>query len=106
MHLQFVHPAGSKRICGWIGPHIAPRAPVLAKFKGVDMGRFASFIDQYQLVLTAIEAALSGSGLVPDTDVFEFVIDGCAGREQLVNMTPIHTDIGDAAINSVAGTLS
>src|SRR5258708_20312599 len=82
------------------------RGHVLAKLKGIEMGPVASLIDEYQFILAAIEATLCGSRLVPDADVFEFVIDCGACREQFANMAPIHADVCDTAVNSVAGPFS
>ena len=64
-------------------------------------GRLAVLEDEHELVLAAIEAALTGIVLHPDAHVLEVVKDRGAGGEQLADMPPVNEHEVDGAIDRV-----
>jgi hypothetical protein len=101
MHLQVFHPTSAERIGARVAPDIAASSPMLPKFKCVEVRRLAPLVDEDQFVLAAIKAALPGRGFCLNADILQFVVCRCACLEQFARMAPIHTDVGDAAVNDV-----
>src|SRR4030095_12158840 len=66
------------------------RAAMTTKLDGVEVGRLPDPEHADQLVLTAVEAALTGIGLDPGTQIEHRALDGGAGSNKFANMAPVH----------------
>jgi hypothetical protein len=64
-----------------------------AEAKVVKMRCGAVFEDRNQLMLGAVEAALTGIGFVPHQKVFPFRVERQRGVEQFLQMPPIHENV-------------
>src|SRR5262249_32404615 len=82
-----------ERIHACIIPDIRSRSPILAEFKVIDVWLCAVFPDQDQLMLGSVERSHAGIALVPDTNVFELMIDRAACHQHFEDMPPIDADI-------------
>ena len=98
MALQLVQASGAKRVDAGVMPDIGARTAVAAEFDVVEMGCLPDTKHADELVLAAVERALTGVRLRPDHQVQHLIVDRAAGLEQFAQMPPIHAHEMDSAV--------
>ena len=98
---QFRQPAGPPRVHAAVLPHIRAIPALLPQFEGVAVGRRPVLEGEDEFMARAIEGAHATVVLDPDDQILELLEDGLAGREDLGQVAPVHTDVVDRAVNTV-----
>src|SRR5205085_1538398 len=102
--------AAGKGVGPGIMPHIAAFAAKPAKLDIVAVPLAAMFEHKDKLVLAAVERPHPAIVLDPNTEVLQLVVGGSAGRQQLLEMAPVHADevqrTADAECHEVAESLA
>src|SRR4029453_5185744 len=81
---------GAKRVGTSVFPDVGARAAVTTKLDGVEVGRLPDPEHADQLVLTAVEAALTGIGFDPGNQIEHRAVNCGAGSNEFPNVAPAH----------------
>ncbi|MEM7523265.1 MAG: hypothetical protein AAF360_05820 [Pseudomonadota bacterium] len=88
-----------------IPPNVGSVPTGLAEAEGVQMRRRPDFEDEDQFVLGAVERPHTAIVLHPNEQVLHLRIDAVAGRTHLSDVTPVHADEMDRAVDTDARKL-
>src|SRR3974390_1667064 len=86
-------------IVAGIVPDIAPASPEAPKINIVDVRLRAVLEHKYELVFRAVKGAQPCVRLVPKANIFQLRIDGLCCTQQLFEVTPIHANKMDGAVD-------
>src|SRR5438045_5505963 len=92
--------AAGKGVDPGIVPHIASVAAKPAKLDIIAVSVAALFEHKDKLVPAAVERAHPATVLDPNAEVFQLVVGGSAGCQQLLDMAPVHADEVQRAVDA------